>query len=159
MSTHPRHHIQAPASGWVRNAAMPLLSAALLSASALPTPATAADPQSLVEALKTVAGNPPGVRATFAKGQCVRGTYTPADDVGQVKRSVSFTRSWPAIGRFSVGGGNPSVPDTAKNVLRGFSINILSDGGATHLLFENAPVHFANAGVSACPRPGVIAIA
>lgn len=143
MRTHPRRHIEAPASGWVRKAAMPLLSAALFSALALPTPATAADPQSLVEALRTVGGNRPGVRPTFAKGQCVRGTYTPAADVGQVTRSLSFTRSWPIVGRFSVGGGNPSVPDTAKTVLRGFSIKILSDDHPTHLLFENAPVHFA----------------
>ncbi|WP_407526998.1 catalase family peroxidase [Methylobacterium oryzisoli] len=83
------------------------------------------------------------MRATFAKGQCVRGTYTPTGDAEQVTRSISFTRPWPLIGRFSVGGGNPSAPDTARTVLRGFSIKILSDGGETHLLFENAPVHFA----------------
>lgn len=142
MSTHPRHHTEAPALGWVRKAAMPLLGA-LLSTSGLPIPANAADSQSLVEALKTVAGNPSGVRATFAKGQCVRGTYTPAPDVEELTRSASFTRSWPIIGRFSVGGGNPSVPDTAKTVLRGFSIKVLSDDHPTHLLFENAPVHFA----------------
>jgi catalase len=126
-----------------RVAAVPLLGAALLSGLALPTVARAADAQGLVDALRTVAGKPPGVRATFARGQCVRGTYTPSADVGAVTRSISFTRPWPLVGRFSVGGGNPAVPDTARTVLRGFSIKILSDGGDTHLLFENAPVHFA----------------
>jgi catalase len=121
---------------------LPLLGAALLSMPA-PTPAAAADAQSLVEALKAVAGNPPKVRATFARGQCVRGAYIPSADVGQVTRSTSFTRPWPIVGRFSVGGGNPLVPDTSKTVLRGFSIKLLSDGGGTDLLFENAPVHFA----------------
>jgi len=66
----------------------------------------------------------------------------PSADVGQVTRSASFTRPWPIIGRFSVG-GNPSVPDTTKTVLRGFSIKLLSEDGGTDLLFENAPVHFA----------------
>lgn len=126
-----------------RAVTIPLLGAALLAFSALPTPALAADAQSLVDALKAVVGKPPGVRATFAKGQCVRGTYTPSVHAGEVTRSVSFTRPWPLVGRFSVGGGNPAAPDTARNVLRGFSIKILSDGGETHLLFENAPVHFA----------------
>ncbi|AWN51058.1 catalase family peroxidase [Methylobacterium sp. 17Sr1-1] len=126
-----------------RAIAMPLLGAALLSTLVLPTVAIAADAQGLVDALKIVAGKPPGVRATFAKGQCVRGTYTPSADVGAVTRSISFTRPWPLIGRFSVGGGNPTVPDTARTVLRGFSIKILSGGDETHLLFENAPVHFA----------------
>ena len=39
-------------------------------------PARAVD---IVDALKAVVGNPKGARATFAKGQCVRGTYTPSD--------------------------------------------------------------------------------
>ncbi|WP_337251962.1 catalase [Methylobacterium sp. NMS14P] len=126
-----------------RAIAIALLGGTLVPPLALPTAAIAAEAQSLVEALRTVAGSRPGVRPTFAKGQCVRGTYAPAADVGQVTRSISFTRPWPVVGRFSVGGGNPSVPDTTRTVLRGFSIKLLSDGGETHLLFENAPVHFA----------------
>lgn len=127
----------------VRTVTIPLLGAGLVAFPALPTPALAADTQILVDALKAAAGKPPGVRATFAKGQCVRGIYTPSADVGEVTRSVSFTRPWPMVGRFSVGGGNPAAPDTARNVLRGFSLKILSEGGETHLLSENAPVHFA----------------
>ncbi|MGE7370381.1 catalase [Neorhizobium sp. NPDC001467] len=103
----------------------------------------AADAKSIVEALKTVAGNPEGFRATFAKGQCVHGTYTPAPNVDRVTISKSFTQPWPVIGRFSVSGGNPKVADTSKTALRGFSIKILSENDETHLLFENAPVHFA----------------
>lgn len=103
----------------------------------------AADAKSIVEALKTVAGNPEGVRATFAKGQCVHGSYTPAPDVERVTISKSFTRSWPMIGRFSVSGGNPKVADTSRTALRGFSVKILSDNDETHLLLENAPIHFA----------------
>jgi len=110
---------------------------------AISTPVAAADAEGLVTSLRTVAGNPAGVRATFAKGQCVRGSYLPADSAGQVTRSISFTRPWPVLGRFSVGGGNPAVTDTTKTVLRGFSVKIQSEAEATDLLFESAPVHFA----------------
>lgn len=136
-----RRPVRAPTAP--RIAALARLGGILLALLAPPTGAIAADAQDLVEALRTVAGSRPGVRPTFAKGQCVRGTYTPAAEVGQVTRSISFTRPWPLVGRFSVGGGNPSVPDATRTVLRGFSIKLLSDGGETHLLFENAPVHFA----------------
>ncbi|MGE8126394.1 catalase [Methylobacterium sp. NPDC080182] len=136
-----RRPVRAPTAP--RIAALARLGGILLALLAPPTGAIAADAQDLVEALRTVAGSRPGVRPTFAKGQCVRGTYTPAAEVGQVTRSISFTRPWPLVGRFSVGGGNPSVPDATRTVLRGFSIKLLSDGGETHLLFENTPVHFA----------------
>ena len=74
--------------------------------------APAATPASIVEALKAVAGNPPKVRASFAKGWCVRGTYTPSDRAGEVTRSQSFTKPSRVLARFSVGGGNPAVADT-----------------------------------------------
>jgi len=53
---------------------LPLLGAALIWMPT-PTPAVAADAKSLVEALKAIAGNPPKVRATFAKGQRARCIY------------------------------------------------------------------------------------
>ncbi|WP_244631601.1 catalase [Neorhizobium sp. AL 9.2.2] len=109
----------------------------------MPSDAIAADAQTIVEALKTVAGNPEGVRATFAKGQCVHGTYTPEPNAGRVTASKSFTQSWPVIGRFSVSGGNPKVADSSRTALRGLSIKILSGNDESHVLFENAPVHFA----------------
>ncbi|MCO5734336.1 catalase family peroxidase [Rhizobium sp. SSA_523] len=105
--------------------------------------AGAADSQSIVQALKAVAGNPPGVRAAFAKGQCVHGSYTPSPDATKVTNSESFIRPWPIVGRFSISGGNPKVADTSKVNLRGFSVKLLSGSSETHLLLENAPVHFA----------------
>ncbi|SEB25996.1 catalase family peroxidase [Variovorax sp. YR216] len=102
-----------------------------------------ATPASIVDALKAVAGNPRAARASFAKGVCVRGTYTPSAEAGQVTRSLNFTRSARVVARFSVGGGNPSVADTNKAVLRGFSFRLEGDGTSTDILTENAPVHFA----------------
>lgn len=105
--------------------------------------AQAADPEAIVTALKAVAGNPPKVRATFAKGQCVTGTYTPSDQVAQITKSPSFTRPSRVLARFSVGGGNPKVADTNKAVLRGFSFKLAGDGHSSDILVESAPVHFA----------------
>jgi catalase len=106
--------------------------------SELPTPA--ATPAAIVDALKAVAGNPPKVRASFAKGRCVRGTYAPSDRAAEITRSLSFTKPSRVLARFSVGGGNPGVSDTNNLVLRGFSFRL---GDDTDILTETAPVHFA----------------
>lgn len=97
----------------------------------------------IVMALKRNAGNPTGVRASFAKGQCVSGTFTPAPTAAGVTCSRSFTEPSRLIGRFSVGGGNPGVSDGNRTVLRGFSFRLGPDGYTSDLLTENAPVHFA----------------
>jgi catalase len=106
-------------------------------------PNGAATPASIVDALKAVAGNPPKVRASFAKGRCVRGTYTPSDRAGDITRSQSFTRPSRVLARFSVGGGNPSVADTNNLVLRGFSFKLGDEDQRSDFLVESAPVHFA----------------
>ena len=107
------------------------------------SPNDAATPASIVDALKAVAGNPPKVRASFAKGWCVRGTYTPSDRAGEVTRSQSFTGPSRVLARFSVGGGNPSVADTNNLVLRGFSFKLGDGDHRSDILAESAPVHFA----------------
>lgn len=109
--------------------------------SELPTPA--ATPAAIVDALKAVAGNPPKVRASFAKGRCVRGTYAPSDRAAEITRSLSFTKPSRVLARFSVGGGNPGVSDTNSFVLRGFSFKLGDDAHRSDMLVESAPVHFA----------------
>ncbi|MHC2576790.1 catalase [Bradyrhizobium diazoefficiens] len=107
------------------------------------SPNDAATPASIVEALKAVAGNPPKVRASFAKGWCVRGTYTPSDRAEEITRSRSFTRPSRVLARFSVGGGNPNVADTNNLVLRGFSFRLGDEDHRSDILVESTPVHFA----------------
>ena len=109
--------------------------------SALAPPA--ATPESIVDALKAVAGSPPKVRASFAKGRCVRGTYTPSEQAAEVTRSLSFTKPSRVLARFSIGGGNPKVTDTNSLVLRGFSFRLGDDDHRSDILVESAPVHFA----------------
>jgi catalase len=104
---------------------------------------TGATPASIVDALKAVAGDLPKVRASFAKGRCVRGTYTPSDQAAEITKSRSFTRPSRVLARFSVGGGNPKVADTNNLVLRGFSFKLGDDRHRSDILVESAPVHFA----------------
>lgn len=103
-------------------------------------PATTID---IVDALRRNAGNPKGQRASFAKGQCVVGSYTPARGVERIIASPSFTEPSTLLGRFAVGGGNPAISDTNRTVLRGFSFRLGPAGYSTDLLLESAPVHFA----------------
>jgi catalase len=102
-----------------------------------------ATPIDIVDALKTVAGNPPKVRASFAKGQCVRGRFEPTVEAAKITCSTSFTQASVVRGRFSMGGGNPHVPDTNKLVLRGLALHLGEGAESSDLLVENAPVHFA----------------
>ena len=123
---------------------MPRIASRTRERSALPdSPNGAATPTSIVAALKAVAGNPPKARASFAKGWCVRGTYTPSDRAGDVTRSQSFTRPSRVLARFSVGGGHPDVADTNKQMLRGFSFKLGDEDHRSDILVESAPVHFA----------------
>lgn len=103
----------------------------------------AATPAAIVDALKAVAGDPPKVRASFAKGRCVRGTYVPSERAEEITKSQSFTKPSRVLARFSVGGGNPKVADTNNLVLRGFSFRLGTDDQRTDILAESAPVHFA----------------
>ena len=106
-------------------------------------PIAAATPASIVDALKAVAGDPPKVRASFAKGRCVRGTYVPSDRAVEITKSQSFTKPSRVLARFSLGGGNPEVADTDNLVPRGFSFRLGGDEHRSDILVQSAPVHFA----------------
>jgi catalase len=95
----------------------------------------------IVDALKAVAGHPLKVRASFAKGRCVRGAYVPSDRVGEITRSRSFTRPSRVLGRFSIGSGNPA--DTENLVLRGLSLRLGDIHHRSDILAQSAPIHFA----------------
>jgi len=106
-------------------------------------PITAATPASIVDALKAVADDPPKMRASFAKGQCVRGTYVASDRAQEITKSQSFTKPSRVLARFSMGGGDPSVADTSNLVPRGFSFKLGGDDHRSDIIAQSAPVHFA----------------
>ena len=108
-------------------------------------PGRAAEPEQVVDALNTIFGKQaPGGRASHAKGQCVKGTFTPTADAKVLTKSASFAAPLPVLGRFSMGGGNPKIPDGTKAAARGFAFKIDPDGKAsTQFVMVNAPIQFA----------------
>lgn len=104
---------------------------------------TTATPASIVDALNAVAGERTKVRASFAAGQCVHGTYIPSDRSVEITRSRSFSRPSRVLARFSMDGCNPELSGADRLSLRGFSFRLGRDDYCSDILTQSAPVHFA----------------
>ena len=69
--------------------------------------------------------------------------FTPSPDAPSLTKAPQFAKPVPVIGRFSLGGGNPQAPDTAKDNVRGLALRFDLGGGAnTDLVMISAPVFF-----------------
>lgn len=117
-------------------------------ASMLAAPACRAetDPAALVDALNAVFGKHDGARSGHANGLCVKGSFTPAEGAAQLSKAAHFTGKgpFPVIGRFSMGGGDPAAPNTAKDNARGLAVHIdLGKGTNTDLVLISAPIFVA----------------
>jgi len=104
--------------------------------------AQSAETEEIVKTMRNFAGNQKA-RPSGAKGQCVIGTFTPTAEGKALSKSAAFDKPSRVVARFSVGGGNPKVPDATKTVNRGFSFK-LDEGGAgqTEFVMVNAPINF-----------------
>ncbi|QOZ28989.1 catalase [Bradyrhizobium sp. CCBAU 51753] len=109
----------------------------------MPKPPTGTvTPASIVEAMKAATHGPSGMRASFARGQCVRGTYLPSDRAKEITKCRSFTTPSRVLGRFAVD-GNSGAADADRRMLRGFSFRLGSNGHRSDILTQSAPVHYA----------------
>lgn len=106
-------------------------------------PTGAATPASIVDALKAKADPSLKIRASFAKGRCVRGAYIPSDQAKEITYSRSFTKPSRVLARFAVDGINPKMVAASSGLLRGFSCRLGSDGHRSEIFTQSAPVHFA----------------
>lgn len=126
-------------------AAIPLM--LVLMAPAVPAAADDdTDPEALVNALNAIFGANAGKRAAHTHGFCVKGSFTPTDDAAKLSKAKHFSGKgpWPVIGRFSMGGGNPTAPNGQKDNARGLAIHIdLGDGNQTDMVMISAPVFAA----------------
>jgi catalase len=112
-------------------------------ASLVPPAAQAVEPEKIVDALGTVFGKHKA-RASGAKGQCVVGMFTPTTEARQLTKSAAFEKTVPVLARFSMGGGNPKIPDATKAAVRGFAFKLDPNGkGATEFVMVSAPMNFA----------------
>ena len=98
------------------------------------------DPQAIVDALFAVGGNHPNVRASGAKGICVKGTFTPSAEAASLSKAPHFAKPVPVTARFSMGGSNPKISDKTKPVTRGFALRFSDQTGDMVLVLISAPV-------------------
>ncbi|MCC6917155.1 catalase family peroxidase [Nitrosomonas sp.] len=101
-----------------------------------------ATPDQVVSTLEGTFGIHPGERRNHIKGTCAAGEFIGLPEAARAyTRSALFSgRSVPVVARFSLAGGNPGVPDTAK-IPRGMALEFrLPDGSLQHMTMLNTPV-------------------
>jgi catalase len=94
-----------------------------------------------VEAIEAVFGVTPGQRRNHTKGTCALGEFTGTSEAAVYSRSPLFSgKKLPVVARFSLAGGNPDAPDTAKTP-RGMALEFaLPDSGLQHITMLNTPM-------------------
>ena len=102
--------------------------------------AAEADPQAIVDAMFKAGGDQAKVRASGAKGVCVKGTFTPAPEAAALSKAPHFTKAVPITARFSMGGSNARISDKTKPVTRGFAMRLADPSGDMVFVIISAPV-------------------
>src|SRR3954453_11851522 len=97
--------------------------------------------EQVVESINAIAGEHPGHRAAHAKGTLLRGTFKGAD-AGLTTAAHMGDEPVPVTARFSNGGGDPGIPDYAKEG-RGLAGKVyLPDGSKTDIVALSVPCFF-----------------
>jgi catalase len=97
--------------------------------------------EEVVDAINAISGAHPGHRAAHAKGTLMAGTFTPA---GTALTTAPHLRGEPVrvTARFSNGGGDPGIPDYAREG-RGMAVKFyLPDGAKTDIVALSLPCFF-----------------
>jgi catalase len=96
-----------------------------------------------VDAINAISGVHPGHRAAHAKGTLLTGSFSPSDEAGRLT-SAAHMQGEPSrvTVRFSNGGGDPGIPDYAREG-RGMAVKFyLPDGGKTDIVGLSLPCFF-----------------
>src|SRR5436305_7910865 len=68
----------------------------------------------MIDAFEGTFGVHPGQRRNHIKGTCATGEFIGTPDAITLSRSTLFSgKTIPVVARFSLGGGNPDVPDAS----------------------------------------------
>ncbi|WP_129777644.1 catalase family peroxidase [Peristeroidobacter soli] len=133
---------------------------ALVSATSIASAAEVTAPQ-MIDAFEGTFGAHAGQRRNHIKGTCAAGEFVGTTEAAALSRSVLFSgKPIPVVARFSLGGGNPEVPDAAP-APRGMALEFRLPGGALHhITMINAPIFaartpasFRDALIAARPDP------
>ena len=124
-----------------------------------PAPASVTAPQ-MIDAFEGTFGVHQGQRRNHAKGSCAAGEFVGTSDAAALSRSGLFSgKPVPVVARFSLGGGDPNVPDAAP-APRGMALELHLPNGLQHITMINAPIFgatspssFRDALVAAKPDP------
>lgn len=102
-------------------------------------------PVTVVDTLEKNFGVHPGQRRNHTKGVCAEGSFTATREAASLSRSPVFSgKAIPVVARFSVAGGRPNIPDTARNP-RGMGLQFTLPDGSHHMM---AMLHTPVFGVS-----------
>lgn len=122
-------------------------------------PLHAAEPTApeVVDAIEKVFGVNPGQRRNHIKGTCAEGEFVGTPEAAKLSRSALFSgKPVPVVARFSLSGGNPKAPDTAKSG-RGLAVQFkLPEGRLHHFTMLNTPMFGAS--VPATFRDAMVAM-
>jgi catalase len=101
-------------------------------------PAVQAD--QVVQAMERQAGVTPGQRRNHFNGVCVAGYFVGDPAAAAYSNSPVFSGESSVIGRFSLAGASPQVPDTARNP-RGMALQLkTAKGELQHFTLLNVPM-------------------
>jgi len=101
--------------------------------------------EQVIATMEGINGITPGARRNHIRGICASGRFVGSKALQSYTRSALFSgQSLPVLARFSLAGGNPNAPDTARSP-RGLAIELqLPQGQAHHFTFLNLPVFSAS---------------
>src|SRR5687768_4825889 len=96
-----------------------------------------------VDAINAISGVHPGHRAAHAKGTLLAGTFTPTDDASRLTTAAHMQGEPSRVtARFSNGGGDPGIPDYAREG-RGMAVKMyVPDGSKTDIVGLSLPCFF-----------------
>src|ERR687890_1809917 len=97
--------------------------------------------EQVVDAINDISGRHEGHRAAHAKGTLLAGTFTPSD-AGLTTAAHMGEEPVRVTARFSNGGGDPAIPDYAREG-RGLAVKFyLPDGSKTDIVALSLPCFF-----------------
>ncbi len=115
----------------------------------------------VIGALEKLNGTVAGQRRNHILGVCISGSFVGAKEAQSYSQSALFSgKSIPVVGRFSLAGGNPNAPDSAKSP-RGMALQFqLPESKMQHFTMLNIPIFsaatpktFFDAAVANTPDP------
>jgi catalase len=98
----------------------------------------------MIDAFEGTFGVHPGQRRNHIKGTCAEGEFVGTSEAATLSRSALFSgKTIPVVARFSLGGGNPQVPDAAP-APRGMALEFHLPGSVLqHITMIDAPIFAA----------------